>query len=310
MKSSLLKFGCAAVLSIGSISIVAAQDTTTTKKEVVVNRDGTYTVIEYPVGKEVMVNLVPGSTLSGSKGLARIVRAADGTKVYVDVSGVPATTTNYYAYAVDPEGVVSTLGPVTFKDGVATAEFMTPMNQFMVVLSPNEGLTAIDPSSILFHSEVPAGYTVVPRRVSDVKGVAITRTTTTTTTSPAAYTVPLLNVPAFGDKEREVKLKFGGDLKNLEAKAFIDKEEGVTKVRMRFADLKQVPAGKRFTLWTSSSDGKYNKLGQVVNSGRNDEAEIRSETDMADFGLFLTVEDADVMVPTSRIYSVFSVINP
>lgn len=306
MRHSFLKFSCAAVLLVGSTSIAAAQDTTmTTKKEVIVNSDGTYTVIEYPVGKEVMLNLLPGTMVAGSKGMARVVRTADGTKVYVDVSGAPATTTNYYAYAVDPAGAVTSLGPVPFSNGVAKAEFTTPMNQFMVVLSPNEGLTALDPTTTVFHSEVPAGYTIVPRRSGAVQGVTISRTTTTTT--PAAYTVPLLNVPSFGDKEREVKLRFGGDLKNLEAKAFIDKEEGVTKVRMRFADLKQVPSGKRFTLWTSAPDGTFNKLGQVVNSGKNDEAEIRSETALTDFGLFLTVEDADVMVPTSKTYSVFAV---
>ena len=42
------------MLLAGFASTSVAQDTTTvlTKKEVVVNSDGTYTVIEYPVGKE------------------------------------------------------------------------------------------------------------------------------------------------------------------------------------------------------------------------------------------------------------------
>jgi hypothetical protein len=45
----------------------------------------------------------------------------------------------------------------------------------------------------------------------------------------------------------------------------------------------------------------------VINSGDRQESEIRSETALKDFGLFVTVEDADVAAPTSKTYSVFSV---
>ena len=66
----------------------------------------------------------------------------------------------------------------------------------------------------------------------------------------------------------------------------------------------------RFTLWASSAAGKYTKLGQVINTGRRYNAGIMSETALADFGLFLTVEDSDVMVPTGRNYSTFTVTVP
>lgn len=304
MKRSLMKFGCAAVLSMSTAFVTAnAQDTTS--KQVVVNPDGSYSVIEYPVGKEVMVSLLPGTAVAGSKGNARIVRSADGTKVYLDVSGAPATASNYYVYAVDPSGTPSMLGQLPFSNGVGSAEFTTPMNQFMLVLSPTEGMTTYDPATVVYRSDVPSGYSIIPRRTA----VVSTTTTTTTTTSPVAtgYEVPLLNVSTFGDTEKEVELKFGGDLRGLDAKAYIDREKGTTKVKMRFGDMKKVPMAKRFVLWTSSPDGKYTKLGQVVNSGGRDEAEIRSETALTDFGLFLTVEDADVTIPTSRVYSAFVV---
>ena len=45
-----------------TVSIVPGQDTV---KQVVKNADGTYTVIEYPVGKEVTVSLLPSTTVSG-----------------------------------------------------------------------------------------------------------------------------------------------------------------------------------------------------------------------------------------------------
>jgi hypothetical protein len=46
-------------------------------------------------------------------------------------------------------------------------------------------------------------------------------------------------------------------------------------------------------------------LGQVVDTGGRQEAEIRREMALTDFGLFVTVEEKDVTVPTSRAYSVF-----
>jgi len=307
MISRSIKLGLAVMFCAALVLDVAAQNVTVTKKkEVVQNPDGSYTVIEYPVGKEVSVTLTPVTTVTGSTGVARVMRAADGTKVWVDLTGVPATTTSMYAYAVDPAGTPTLLGPITITNGVAKAEFSTPMNQFMLVLSPTEGLTTIDTATPVFYrSALPTGYAVVPRRVSENRVVAVAPSVISR--EGGAYEVPLLNVGTFPDTEREVKLKFGGELSGLEAKAYIDREKGVTKIRMHFDDMKKVPANKRFTLWTYSPDGQYAKLGQVVNSGKRDEAAIKSETTLTDFGLFITAEDADVTVPTSKIYSVFTV---
>jgi hypothetical protein len=308
-----IKLSFACVLTLGLISATFGQDVTVTKKtEVVQNADGTYTVIEYPVGKEVTINLTPITTVTGSTGVARVMRAADGTKVWIDLKGVPAATTSMHAYAVDPAGVPTLLGPLTITNGIATAEFSTPLNQFMLVLSPTEGLTAIDTSTPVFYrSSLPSGYAVVPRRVSENRVVAVAPSVVSRdAATPSAYEVPLLNVGTFGDSEREVKMKFGGELDGLEGKAYIKRSKGATKVRMHFDDMNKVPKNKRFTLWTYSSDGQYVKLGHVINSGKKDEAEIKSETALTDFGLFVTAEDADVMVPTSRVYSVFTYTPP
>ena len=307
MISKCFRLSFAMMLAFGLSTVAFGQDTKTKKTEVVQNPDGSYTVIEYPVGKEVSVTLTPVTTVTGSTGAARVMRMSDGTKVWVDLSGVPATTTSMYAYAVDPAGVPTLLGPVSIKDGVAKAEFTTPLNQFMLVMSPTEGLTAIDTSTPVFYrSDLPAGYAVVPRRVSENRVVSVAPSVVSRGDA-ATYDVPMLNVGTFGDSEREVKMKFGGELQGLEAKAYIDREKGTTKVRMHFDDMNKVPKNKRFTLWTYSADGTYTKLGSVINSGKRDEAVIKSETALTDFGLFVTAEDADVTVPTSRVYSVFTV---
>jgi hypothetical protein len=177
----------------------------------------------------------------------------------------------------------------------------------MLVLSPNEGLTTISTETpIVFRSAVPTGYAVVPfAKTSPDSSRA------TTTEIASTYEVPMLNVPGFARGEDvEIKINFTGELQGLKGKAYINPAKGgVTKIKMRFDDMKMAPKDKRFVLWASSPDGKFTKLGQVVNAGNRQESEIRSETSLQDFGLFVTVEDTDVMQPTSRTYSVFSV-NP
>jgi hypothetical protein len=285
-----------AVLSIGAF----AQDT---EKKVVVHPDGSYSVIEYPVNKEVVVNLLPTAGINGSHATARVARMADGTKVYFDVSGAPADWTNVYAYAVDPGGTPTLLGPITFSEGVGKAQFMTPMNQFMLVLSPTENLAAYDTSTAyVYRSEAPQGYAIVPRRfTSNTKAVA------RATSVDSAYQVPMLGVPKFEGKTTEVRVKFNGELAGLDGKAYLKPEGGKTTIKMRFSDMKKVPADKRFVLWASGPDGSFTKIGQVINTGARDESEIRGETALADFGLLLTLEDTDVEQPTSKIYSPFTV---
>src|SRR5262245_13716348 len=272
-----------------------------TKKEVVVNPDGSYSVIEYPVGREVMVNLVPTAIVKGGKGTARIIRSADGTKIAFNVSGVPSGTSNVYAYAVDPSGTPTVLGPIAITDGTGTAEFTTPMNQFMLVLSPTEGVTAFTPTNTYYRSAIPTGYTIVPRStvVAPVAAVA--------GVEKFSYEVPLLGVNAFAASGKEFPIRFTGELKELEGKVHINREKGATKVKLHFEEMKEVPANKRFVLWTYSPDGQFSKLGQIVTTGRKDSGTIESTTSLTDFGLLMTVEDAEVNIPTSRVYTVIRV---
>jgi len=302
MRSNLFKLCAAVILSIVAGSVTTAQ-VTATKTEVVQNADGTYTVIEYPVGQEVTVNLTPAAKLAGAQGSARVVRTPDGTKVVMNLTGVPGETSSYYAYAVDASGNPTLLGPVVIDKGLGTAEFTTPMNQFMLVLSPAEGWKTVDNTAVVFRSEVPKGYAVVQTATTSLdatKTVAVSDAVTST------YEVPLLNVPSFNNKTTEIRIAFAGDLDGLKGKAYVDPgQKGVTQVKMRFDDMKLAPKDKRFVLWASSADGQYTKLGQVINTGRRQESEIRSETALRDFGLFVTMEETDVTLPTGKTYSVF-----
>lgn len=312
MKSkNLLKLSGGLALSLVFSGAAIAQNapvttTTTTKTEIVQNPDGPYSVIEYPVGKEVSVSLTPYA-IKDASGNARVLRTADGTKIWLDLANVTGDTSSFYAYAVDAAGTPTLLGPVMIENGAAKAEFSTPMNQFMLVLSPTEGLNAIDSSTaVVFRSNVPTGYAVVPRGDTLNGKEAKEKQVATTMEVASTYNVPLLNVPSFDNKTTEIRINFNGELQGLKGKAYIDpRKDGATQIKMRFDDMKMAPKDKRFVLWASSPDGKYTKLGQVINSGKRQESEIRSETALSDFGLFVTMEETDVTNPTGKVYSVF-----
>jgi len=281
--------------------------TTTMKTEVVQNADGSYSVIEYPVGKEVVVELMPMTSMNGAKGLARVMRMGDETTVNFDLSGVGNSATSYYAYAVDPAGEVTYLGPITSEKGMAKAAFKTPLNQFMLVLSPNEGLTTIAKDTpVVFRSSVPKGFAVVSNRATvptgDDKQVAGSQTVSST------YDVPLLGVSGFEKGETEIRVNFSGELEGLKGKAYLDNSKaGLTKIKMRFDDMKMAPKQKRYVLWAVSPAKEYTKIGQVINNGDRAESEIRGETALKDFGLLVTLEDKDVLQPSGKLYSTFSV---
>ena len=104
----------------------------------------------------------------------------------------------------------------------------------------------------------------------------------------------MLNIPAYksGD-DTKIKVDFSGALTGARANVFITpRKDGPTEVKMRFHELKDAPAGQTFVLWAVSSDQQFVKLGQVVNTPGRNEAEIKSETTLPDFGLLVTMENA------------------
>ena len=85
--------------------------TTTQTAQAVQNPDGSWTVIQYPAGKEVVVDFTPAPTFKTAKGRAKIIRMNDDTTVTLDLSGLPADAAAMNLYAVDPFGKVTLLGP-------------------------------------------------------------------------------------------------------------------------------------------------------------------------------------------------------
>jgi len=281
----------AAPVFVLAIAAFALGQTTTTVTKTVQNPDGTYTVIEYPAKKEIMINLNP-VTITGAKGVATILRDDDGTRIKLNLTNVPADVSTLNLYAVDDTGAITALGPVAISNGIGTLSATTPLSKFMLIASPDASLTAYNPSTaVLFRSTVPEGYAVIPLTSASGEKVAAVSTPGTTMTGDA---VPMLNIPAYktGD-DTKIKVDFSGALTGARANVFITpRKDGPTEVKMRFHELKDAPAGQTFVLWAVGADQQFVKLGQVVNAPGRNEAEIKSETTLPDFGLLVTMENA------------------
>jgi hypothetical protein len=312
MNRRLLSIAGGVALAFASAAFTNAQQTTTAtittqQTTAVQNPDGTYTIVQYPVDKEVTVNLLPGATLNGARGLAKVLRHGDVTTINLDLASLPADMTNFNVYAVDPTGKFTLLGPVTVANGAVTQTLSTPMDRFMLVLSPAAQLSALDDSTpVLFRSAVPEGLAVIPySRTSNEKmhatGETVANTTTavntaagTVVTTSPAYNIPMLGIPSFKRGiDSQVKVNLAGEMTGSRVNfRVLPRKDGPTAITARFHELKDAPAGKRYVLWAVGPDNKFVKLGQIINTANRNEAEIKSETSLTDFGLFITAEDA------------------
>jgi hypothetical protein len=282
------------LLSLTALALGQTQTTVITKTEAVQNPDGTYTIVEYPVGKETVVTLNPIG-LTGATGTATILRAADGTTIKLNLTSLPADVAAMNVYAVDPFGKLTLLGPVAITDGAGTFTTVTPLTKFMLVTSPDGSLSAYnDSTQVYFRSAVPSGLTIIPITNAVGEQVGSVVVPNGTVASVADYTVPMLGIPTFkrGD-DTKLKINFSGVMEGARANIFIEphKNGKTTEVRMRFHELKEAPKGLVYVLWAVSPDNQFTRLGQIVNFKGRNEAEIKSEVPFDDFGLLLTTED-------------------
>jgi hypothetical protein len=280
----------AVVAMVFVATVTFGQTETTTVTKTFQNPDGTYTVIEYPVGREITVPLSPVG-LTGARGIATVLRNPTGTTIKFNLQGLPNELTALNLYAVDPNGIASFLGPMVIRNGTGVFRTTTRLDKFMIVASPEDNLAEYTPETrIYFRSAVPEGFAVVPFRTRP-RGEKVSATSSSGETSP--YAVPMLNIPAYkvGD-ETKLKVNFSGAMEGARANIFIEprKRSDTTTIKIHFHNLKQAPHGKVFTVWAVSPDNSFVRLGQITNYRGRNEAVINSETTLPDFGLLVTME--------------------
>ena len=254
------------------------------------NPDGTYTIVEYPVGRETVVNLNPVG-MSGATGRATILRDPSGTTIKLRLTSLPRDVTSMNVYAVDPGGAMTLLGPMEINNGFGTFTTTTPLTRFMLVTSPERSLSVYnDRTRVYFRSDVPSGLTVIPLAGSTGEPVAAV-------ISSGEYAVPMLGIPTYRPgHESKLRIDFSGAMEGAHADIFIKprKHDNVTEVLMHFHDLREAPKGTAYILWAVSADNQYQRLGEIVNVRGRNEAQIQSETRFDDFGLLMTTEDLGV----------------
>ena len=188
MKKYALSVVAAGLLCLSTAALALAQTPTTqtpttTVTKTVQNPDGTYTIIEYPVKKEVMVNLLPVAS-PNVKGVATVLRDDDGTRIKLNLTNLPTEVTTLTVYAVDPTGAITPLGPVVISNGTGTLAADTPLTKFMLVASSEPALSAYDANTkVFFRSAAPEGFAVIPFS-SNPQGEKVAATTAPATMSP------------------------------------------------------------------------------------------------------------------------------
>ena len=268
---------CLALISAGQVRRVTT----------IQNPDGTYTIVEYPVGRETVVTLTPVG-LSGARGRATILRDPGGTTIRLNLTSLPPDVTSMNVYAVDPTGAMTLLGPIAVNNGLASFTTTTPLSRFMLIASPEANLSAYNETTrIYFRSAVPPGLTVIPLTSTVGEQVAAV-------IPSGEYVAPMLGIPTFRPgHESKLRINFSGAMEGARADIFIKphKHGNATEVTMQFHNLKDAPKGTAYILWAISPDNQYQRLGEIVNVRGRNEAEIRSETNFYDFGLLMTTED-------------------
>ncbi len=303
-------FGGAALVLLCAAGPARAQDSAETPQAATAaqNPEADWTVVEYPEGRKVVVELKPTALLPGAKGTARVTRGGDGVTITVDVSGLEGGGAgSYYLYAVSPEGQVFALGPVPTSGGAGALSAATDLSRFMLVMSPDAGLTVVDAATpVALRSAVPEGLAVVPRAggaaaeeaASDADTGPEDSASSTAADEAAAsedeseYDVPLLGISSFRrGSETQLRPQLSGDLAGTRTGVYVKPlKGGETQVKVRFQNLKQPENGARYVLWAVGPDKTYTRLGQVDRPDKRQAAMIEARTALRDFGLFITAE--------------------
>ena len=307
MRTCLL--GCALAITLCvAVGVVAAYGTTETLDSSL-GQDDTWTVIEYPEGQEVTVELTALSS-PDAKGTARVMRSGNETTINLDVSGLTGESA-HQVYIVDSLGNATLLGSLTITDGAGGLSAKTALSKFMIVISPEADLTTIgSETKVALRSTVPSGFTVVAKENSAEQNAEPSPAGTemaTLTTEPAAsmpeYEVPLLGISslkrnATTTMRANFSSTFGGARGVVTVKP---RRNDLAQIKLRVSKLREAPEGTQYLLWQVGPDNSYTLLGHLTQTPNKREMIIDAESALPDFGLLITFENAQATTPMGSI---------
>lgn len=282
-------------LLIAGLSTAQAQTDQTQGLSESQSLNAIWTVVEYPQDKEVVVELLPTSLLPNAGGKAKVLRAQNETTIVLEVTNAGDDT--YHLYAVDSLGNASLLAEARFSAENSSISAKTPLSRFMLILSPDSDLTGIESNTrILLRSSVPEGLTVIPRETG--AGAVTMPVSLPTEPDTSDYDPPMLGITSLTKgKESQMRARYSTGFETTRSSIFIKPlKRGASQIKI----LLNLPeqrgeGGSRYVLWAFSSAGSYSMLGQFSPTKKNGELKIETETDLRDFGLFITIEGEDTL---------------
>ena len=300
MRRRVLAFVGGIIFCFAGAGVTLAQDAQSSTSSDAQNADSAWAVIEYPEGKEFVVELRPTAMSPDAHGVARVMRSGNDTTINLEITGLAGETESYNLYAVDSLSGISLLGAVTVSEGTGTLSAKTPLNKFMLVLTPEDTLTTFDAGArVALRSTVPNGFVAVPRpsnEEAEREAVGVRLRDENASVEDPEYDAPMLGITSLRrGADTQMRISFSGELQGTRANVSIKarKKGGATQIKMRVFNMKEAPNGSRYVLWAVSPDNTYTRLGQAVKPGKRNEAKIEAETGLNDFGLFMTVENED-----------------
>lgn len=288
-------------------------------------QDDTWTVIEYPEGQEVVVELKAGAATPEAKGTARVQRSAGETSISLDVSGVSGDEGTHQVYVVDSLGSASFLGTLTISNGAGTLNAKTALSKFMIVISPEADLNTIaSETKVSLRSTVPSGFNVVARERNEYatkpESTPITAEPETPTTEPSPanfetqaaaemseytpeYEVPLLGIGSLKrGASTTLRANFSSAFSGSTASVVVKPmKNGPTQIKIRFNNFKESPDGTQYLLWQVGPDNSYTQLGHLIKTAKRGESIVAAEAALSDFGLLITFENAQVDRPAGSV---------
>lgn len=245
----------------------------------------------FRLGQTAVFDLGATTTGSSAKAQARVLRDTSATTINLDINGLQGGEATQFIYVIDRTGEVTKVGAVKVENGKAAVNAQTKLDKFMIVVSPEDNLEVIGPTTkVSLITGVPAGFTFSQRKDEAMRKGKYGGGAGDYFNVADLYSAPVLGIQGFKlDTETKLRLVFF-ELSKLRGEAFITPRTTDTKVKVVITLPTDAVPGTRYVLWAVTPGKTYTRLGEAEAGSQSSELVIEAETPIKDFGLLLTTE--------------------